>query len=345
MARRLYDVGVIQQRARGPQRHISKLRASSAIYVIGGLAVLLGVLWTLGIEATWAEVRKVGWMFPVIVALGGLRFLARAAAWTICLEPPHRLRLVDAFAAVLAGDALGNATPFGPLVGEPAKATFARQHVAGQPALTALAIENILYTLATAAMIAAGTIALLFTFEVPAQIREFSEIAVAGMALLIVVSLLVLWRRPAVVSRWLPGGEAGSRVSKLRILEHDIYSFASRRPGALVPAILLELGFHALGVLETHLTLLMLLPSPPSLLTSFIFETASRLVIVAFKVVPFQLGVAEASLATFAGLIQIDPKHGAAFSLIRKARVVAWALVGGVLLVRSGIRPGPSVRS
>jgi len=317
---------------------------SSALYVIGGLAVLVAVLWTLGIEATWTDVRKVGWMFPVIVALGGLRFLVRAAAWTICIEPPHRLRLRDAFAAVLAGDALGNVTPLGPLVGEPAKATFARQHVAGQPALTALAIENILYTLATAAMITAGTMALLFTFEVPARIREFSEIAVAGMALLIAVSLLVLWRRPALVSRWIPGGAAGSRVSKLRMLEQDVYSFASRRPGALVPAILLELSFHALGVLETHLTLWALLPSPPALLTSFIFETASRLLIVAFKVVPFQVGVAEFGLAAFGVIVGMDKTVGAAFSLIRKARVVVWALTGGALLVRSGTKTGPSVQ-
>ena len=329
----------MQQRTRGG------IRVSSALYVFGGLVVLVAVLWTLGIEATWTEVRKVGWMFPIIVALGGVRFLARAAAWTICIEPPHRLRLRDAFAAVLAGDALGNVTPLGPIVGEPAKATFARQHVAGQPALTALAVENILYTLATAAMIAAGTIALLFTFNLPGDVRELSMLAVGGMALLIMGSLIVLWRRPALVSRWIPGAVSGSRVSKLRALEHDIYSFASRRPGALVPAILLEVGFHALGVLETHLTLWALLGSPPPLLTSFVFETASRLVIVAFKVVPLQLGVAELTLATFAPYVGIDSTAGAAFSLIRKARVVVWALTGGALLVRSGIKTGPSVHS
>lgn len=328
----------MQQRMRGG------IRVSGALYVAGGLVVLVGVLWTLGIEATWTEVRKVGWMFPVIVTLGGLRFLVRAAAWTICLEPPHRLRLRDAFAAVLAGDALGNVTPLGPIVGEPAKATFALRHVAGQPALTALAVENILYTLATAAMIAAGTIALLFTFKVPDEIRELSELAVGGMGLLITISLVVLWRRPALVSRWIPGGVGGSRVSKLRVLEQDVYSFASRRPGALVPAILLEVGFHALGVLETHLTLWALLSSPPPLLTSFIFETASRLLIVLFKVVPLQLGVAELGLAAFAPLVGFDKTLGAAFSLIRKARVVVWALTGGALLVRSGVKTDPSVQ-
>ena len=333
---------MIQQRTRGAGRHIPTRTVSSALYVIGGLAVLAAVLWKLGLTETWTEVRKTGLVFPVIVALGGLRFLVRAAAWKICLEPPHQLGLRDAFAAVLAGDALGNATPLGPLVGEPAKATFARRYVAGGPALTALAIENILYTLATAAMIAAGTIALLFTFPLPVQVEELSQLAVAALAILIVVSLVILWRRPALLSRWLPSAArdaSGARVSKLQALEHDIYSFASRRPGALIPAALLEVSFHALGVLETHLTLWVLLGDPPAVLTSFIFETASRLVIVVFKVVPLQLGVAEASLAVFAPLVGIDAVLGGAFSLVRKGRVVIWALIGGALLVRSGVSP------
>ena len=324
---------MIEQPARG------RIRASGALYVIAGIAVLAGLLWKLGVDDTWGEVRKVGWMFPAIVALGGLRFLSRAAAWIICLEAPHRLRLREAFAAVLAGDSLGNLTPLGPLVGEPAKAAFARRYVSGAPAITALAVENIFYTLATAAMIAGGTVAMLFAFDVPPQIREFSQLAVLGIALLMASSLIVLWRRPAILSRWLPLATASnSRSSRLRALEQEVYSFASRRPGALVRAGSLEVGFHALGVAETHLTLWAMLGSQPDLLTSFIFETASRLVIVAFKAVPLQIGVAEVSLATIAPFVGLTPEVGTAFSLVRKGRVLVWQLVGAALLVRSGIK-------
>ena len=317
-------------------------RVMGAISVVAGIAVLATVLWKLGIAATWAEVRNVGWVFPLIVALGGLRFLLRAGAWMICLEPPNRLRLWDAFTAVLAGDALGNATPLGPLVGEPAKAAFARRHVAGQPALTALAIENIFYTLSTAAMIAAGTIALLFAFDVPDEIREVSRAAIAAIAVVIVASLLILWRRPKLLSRWLPvaAGEQGMRRnSRVRTLEQDIYSFSARRPGALIPVVMLEIGFHVVAVIETHLTLWSILGDPPASLTSFIVETASRLVLVVFRFVPLQLGIAEVGLAAFTPLVGIPPLVGVAYALVRRARVVFWALAGAALLVRSGISP------
>src|SRR4029434_1391857 len=108
----------------------------------------------------------------------------------------------------------------GPLVGEPAKAAFVRGRVALAPAVTALAIENVLYTLSgaamiaacmgalrlapavtalaienvlytlsAAAMIAAGMVALLFRFELPSAIRDVGEIAIAATIALFAIAL------------------------------------------------------------------------------------------------------------------------------------------------------------
>ena len=315
-----------------------------ALSILAGVAVLAALVWKVGFDQILEGFGRVGWAFPLIVALGGLRFLVRAWAWSICVDAPHRLSLRHAFAAVLAGDALGNATPLGPVVGEPAKVAFARTHVATAPGATALAIENLFYTLATAAMIAAGTLALLFTFELPAQVRDYSEIAIAAIAAAFVAVVLVIRRRPAFVSRFLPMlGAPGTRLhasgEKLHAVEQGIYSFASRRRGAVVPVIALELAFHALGVLETHLTMWMILQDPPSLVTSFILETASRLITVLFKFIPMQIGVAEGGLALATDLLRMGPNPGITFSLVRKGRIGVWAVVGAILLVRRGISP------
>lgn len=315
-----------------------------ALSILAGFAVLAALVWRVGPDQILEGFARVGWAFPVIVALGGLRFFARAWAWSICIEPPHRLSLRHALTAVLAGDALGNATPLGPVVGEPAKVAFARSHVATAPGATALAIENLFYTLATAAMIAAGTIALLLAFELDARIREYSELSVAAIAAAVIAIVIIFRRRPALVSRFLPmlGGK-GSRLQasgeKLQAVEQDVYSFASRRRGAVIPVIALELAFHALGVLETHLTMWMILDDPPSLVTSFILETASRLITVLFKFMPFQIGVAEGGLALVTELLGMGTNPGLTFSLVRKARVAVWAIAGAILLVRRGMSP------
>jgi hypothetical protein len=174
---------------------------SGVLTGILGLALLVWMVSTVGLAEIVADIRQVGWTILAIIAIGGLRFLLRAAAWRMCLDPPHYLSLGDAFSAVVCGDTIGNLTPLGPLVGEPAKAAFVRGRVPLGPAVTALAIENVLYTLTTAAMIAAGAVALLVRFQVPSAIRGAGEAAVAATVLLFALALWMLWRQPALLSR------------------------------------------------------------------------------------------------------------------------------------------------
>jgi hypothetical protein len=332
MARRLYDGGVSDI---GPAR---QSRAAGLLTAAAGTALFIWLVRTVGPGEIWIGFQKIGWGLTWIVMLGGLRFAVRAAAWSLCIEPPHTLRFVTAFNAVVSGDALGNVTPFGPLVGEPAKIACVRGQVALAPALTALAIENVIYTLSVAAMIAAGATALLFSVPLPLRLREFSEIAIACIVALFIGAGWILGRRPAVVGDWLPARwVAGSRLGKLRALEQEVLTFASRRRGAMLPLGVLELSFHALGVIEKHLTLWLILGAAPPLLTSFIVETADRLITVAFKFVPFQVGVGEAGTGLITQLLGLGPAPGVTVSIVRKARMGIWSLVGTALLVRRGL--------
>lgn len=324
-----------QPPAPSPRRGVS---VTGVLTAVGGLALLAWVVRAVGVAEIVADVRQVGWGLAIVVVLGGLRFLLRAAAWRLCLDPPHTLRLKDAFAAVICGDAIGNLTPLGPLVGEPAKAAFVRGRVALTPALTALAIENLLYTLSAAAMIAAGMVALLLRFQLPASVRGVGEAAIAGTVALFLVALWMLWRQPALVSRALGIARPLRRhAERVRQLEEDIYTFASRHRGALPGLAAAEIGFHVLGVTEMYLTLWLLNVGGPLLLNAFLFETANRLITVVFKVVPLRLGVDEAGTAWFATLIGLPYKTGLALAIIRKARMLFWAVAGGILLVREGL--------
>jgi lysylphosphatidylglycerol synthase-like protein len=318
--------------------------ASGVLIATGGGALFAWLVWRIGPSEIWSGFRQIGWGLVWIVLLGGMRFATRAAAWTLCIEPPHRLAFTDAFSAVVCGDALGNATPLGPIVSEPAKVAYVRGRLPLATALTALAIENVLYTLSVAAMIAAGTIALLFSFDVPLRLREFSEAAIAGIVVLFGVAAWVAWRRPALVSgrlsTWLRPGEtsaARSRPDRIRALEQEVYTFATRRRSVVVPIVALELAFHVLGVAETHITLWLIREQPPPLLTSFVLETVNRLITVGFKFVPFQVGVGEASAAFFTQLLGLGSASGLTLSIVRKTRMGVWALIGTILLVRQGL--------
>ena len=326
---------------RSPRR---RLTLAGALTTAAGVALFVWLIWYVGPGEIWDGFRQIGWGLAAIVAIAGLRFAVRAAAWRLCLEPPHTLRLPDAFAAVVSGDALGNLTPLGPIVGEPAKAAFVRTRVPIGAALTALAIENVLYTLSVSAMIAAGSVALLARADVASPLRHAGEIAIGAVFVLYLATLWTLWRRPAVLSRalaflarWSASPSLAARVAKMRALEDQIYTFAARRRHALLPLAALELAFHALGVLEVHVALWMLLPQPPALLTSFVIETVNRLITVVFKPVPMQVGVNEAGTALVTQVLGLGLQVGITLAIVRRARILFWMLAGTVLLVRHGL--------
>jgi hypothetical protein len=304
-----------------------------------GLGAMAWMVSSVGPAKIVDDVANVGWMLIAIVAIGGLRFLLRASAWRQCLEPPHRLSLGDAFAAVVSGDTIGNVTPLGPLVGEPAKAAFVRSRVALGPALTALAIENVLYTLSTAAMIAAGMVALLISFQTTSAIRGLGELAVGGTLVLFGLALWMLWRQPALISRALGLAPRLKRhAERIKEIESRIYTFASRHRGRLPLLAATEMSFHVLGVAENYLTLWTLNKKvAPALLTAFILETAYRLITVVFRFIPMRLGVDEVGTGYLTQVLGLGVSTGTSIAIIRKLRMLFWALVGGVLLVREGL--------
>jgi hypothetical protein len=323
------------------------LTLAGTLTTVAGIALFLWLVWNAGPQAIWRGLGQVGWGIVAIFGIGGLRFAARAAAWIRCLEPPHTLRLSAAFTAVVSGDALGNATPLGPLVGEPAKVAFVRTRVPLGVAFTALAIENVFYTLSVVAMIAAGMIALLLRGGLARDLQLAAEIAIAVVFLAYVAVAWALWQKPALLStlvafagRFARWKGLTARLDKVRRLEHDIYTFASRRRQTVGFLVATEIVFHALAVLEVHLTLWLLFPPDhaPTLVTSFILETAHRLITVIFKFVPMQQpGVSEVGTMLVAQLLGLNAQAASTLVIVRRARMIFWQLTGTALLVRHGI--------
>jgi hypothetical protein len=323
------------------QRSAIAAAATTAV----GILLLIWIVWSAGPQQIWTGLQKIGWGLAAIIAIAGLRFAVRAFAWIQCLEPPHRLRFADAFVAVVCGDALGNATPLGPLVSEPAKAAFVRDRVPLAAAFTALAIENLFYTLSVAAVIAAGIIALLLRGGLERALVLAAELGIVLVLVTYAVAAWALLRRPALISRTialgarlLPWARLDQRLEKARRLEHDIYTFTTRRPDAAATLIATELTFHALGVVEVYLTLWLLLPAAPSMVTSFILETANRLIIVLFKFVPMQQpGLNEAGTVLAAQALGLTAHDAGTLAIARRARMLFWQLAGTALLLGRGM--------
>ena len=297
-----------------------------------------------GVGEIAAGIGRLGWLFLVVVALGGLRLAVRGMAWRGCLEGPHRLTPGRAFQAVVAGDTLGNLTPLSLLISEPAKALFVRDREPVSRTLAALAVENLFYTLSAALVIAGGALALVLRLRTADTWWLASVGLVAALIVLISLVHAVIWRKvrvasglvelvgrrraPQLVARW------GKRV---RQVEDRVYTPYPREPGRLVRLACWELSFHALAILEIYIVLSLISDIAPTLLDAFVFESTNRFITTLFKVVPMRIGVDEAGTAAFAELLAFGTAAGVTLAIVRKARMLVWMTAGIGLLVRRGL--------
>ena len=325
-----------------PSRRVSWLVVISSA---AGTVLFVAAVRHVGWQEMLDGIRRVGWGFFTVVALGGLRFATRALAWMACVGGPVRLRFRTAFEVVLASDALGTLTPAGPLASEPAKVVFVSGGLPLKAALPSVAIENILYTLSAGLMIATGAVVLLQTAALQGSMRTASALAAAGFGAvaIVLIALARTSRRPV---RWMagrvdrfPGGpRLAGWLRSLIDLEDRTLGFAADRPWRWLAVFLLEVGFHALAVVEVWLTLRWILPagSHPSLLGAFVLESTNRLITVVFKFVPLRVGVDELGTGAVTTLLALGPAAGVTLAVIRKGRTLCWTAVGVALLLRRG---------
>lgn len=324
-----------------------KLARFGIIFAILGLLLFGYFVRKAGVSDVMAGIRRLGWGFLLIIAISGVRQTARSLAWLRCFEPPHSLRFRDAFAARVMGDALGNIIPLASVaVAEPSKAAFVAHRVPLMASLSALALENIFYSLSVALLIFSGTTALLFSFSLPKPLRYASIIAMMVTLIIAPVGYFVLRRQWKFLSRpmSLLGGWGIARtwitesgIPRAQSLENRIYGFYARNSNRLISIFLLEVCFHLAGITEIYVTLYFISSVPPTLLTAFILESVNRVINVVFKFIPLRTGIDEAGTGMLAKVLGFTTAVGVTLAIVRKARDIFWASIGVALMVRRGL--------
>ena len=313
----------------------------SAAVLALGVALLVVSIRQAGVDNITASIRSVGAWLALVIVLGAARMALRARAWATCSRVEHSegLPFTAAFGAMLAADALGNLTPLGMLASEPAKVVFARRHVSTAASLSSVTVENGFYTASVLTMLLGGVWVLLQRAEVPPLLERMGEAIVAASALTALVALWMFWTRPALLSR------AGHLLARLigkpgstetfDALERSVYDVVHWPAPRLVEVALWEAGFHLLAVLEVWVVL-RVMPGgeTTSLQDAFLMETTGRFITVAFKFVPYRLGVDEIGSGSIAQLIGLGASAGVALALVRRVRILVLNVVGIVLLAR-----------
>jgi hypothetical protein len=321
-------------------------RVTRVISSIAGVLLFIYALRVAGVENVVDGIRKTGLGFIWIILLSGFRYVVRCFAWRLCVEDPERLSMTDALAAFITGDAIGNLTFFGPVASEGTKAMVVRRHLPMLSALSSIALENIFYALSVAVMVLIGALVFASAFR-GSQVAQFMTVGSAAAAIaLAIVTLLLLYRRPRVLTGIVEqiitrtsGFGLQSRVDAIRELEDRIHRFASSYPKRVPEVLFFEFLFHVGGVAEMYVLLMLLVGGSPRtlLLESIVLETVNRLITVVFKFIPMRIGVDEAGSGLATQMLTLTTSVGVTMAIVRKARTLFWAGVGVALI---GLRKG-----
>ncbi len=324
-----------------------KLAPVGIIFAILGLLLFAYTVRKAGVAQIISGIQRLGAGFLLILMLSAIRHVVRSIAWTKCFERPYDLRFRDALEARLMGDALGNVIPLASMaVSEPSKAAFVRHRVPLMAGLSALAIENIFYSLSVVIFIFSGMTALLLSFPLPKPLRYA---AIGSLVIILIIAplgyLVILrqWKFLSGAFTWLgnrTGGRGWIEVANARAqtLEERIYGFYERNSARFLPILGLEVCFHLAGVAEIYTTLFFISETvAPTLLTAFIMESVNRVINVAFKFVPFRTGVDEYGSGALAKVLGFTRATGVTLAIVRKARDIFWTTIGVLLIIRRGL--------
>jgi glycosyltransferase 2 family protein len=323
-----------------------RLKPLGIIFALLGLLLFAYFVWKAGAGEIANGIKKLGAGFLLVLAISSIRYIVRTLGWTLCFTGEHRLRFRDAFRAYVVGDAMGNLTPLGLVASEPTKAALVRDRVPLLTAISALAVQNLFYSLSVALFILSGIVALLLSFPLTPGLRLMSLISLGVVLAIILFGLIVYklrWKFLSAAFERLRKNRFGQRFLKEKqrentsAVEDTIYSFYSRHRARCALIMVLEICFHLAGVLEVFVTLSFISDVQPTFMAAYVLESVNRIINVVFKFVPLRAGVDEAGSSWVTKVLKFGVTTGTTLAIIRKARVICWTALGVAFLVRRGL--------
>jgi hypothetical protein len=303
-----------------------------------GVALLVFTIQRVGWSVVVASITSVGWWFLLVVVLGAARMACRSRAWMVCAGDAQ-LRFKDAFGAIIAADALGNLTPLGLLASEPTKILLTRSRVSTVTAVASVTIENAFYTASVLAVLLGGTWFFFQRAGAPPALEQIAEVIVVGIVIAAVAGLWAARSQPAILSRFAPlvsrlAGRSAVPADAIREVEARIYGVLEWPVPRLAHVAMWETIFHIFAVAEVYVVLRSLPGAEPTLVDAFLLESAGRFVTVAFKFIPYRLGIDEAGSGAVAQVIGIGPAAGVTLALVRRLRILVLNAFGLIRLAR-----------
>lgn len=326
--------------------YLNRLKLAGIVLTVAGIGLFAYLVYSVGLGELVEGIERFGLVgFAVILLLYFLRIVVRAIAWSFSVYEPYKLEFRDTLPAVVIGEATSSIIPLGILISGTAKAVAVRHRVPLVAGLSSVATENLFYSLVTSVFLILGALTFLRSAPLEEGWIVTIDVLIVGIALLLALMLLMVlrqWHFASETCEWLYQRGIGRRFLEkgrmdVRLFENLIYGFYRRYPRRFLPICGLEALYHAIGVVEVFYVLSRLNDAFPSLMTSFLLESVSRLITIMFKIVPLTIGVDEAGAQFVGEAFALAAGVGVTLAIIRKGRILFWTAIGLLLMIKRGM--------
>ena len=326
--------------------NVRRLKIFGFVLTIFGISLFAYFVYYVGFREILKGIGAIGISgFVVILFIYFLRIVVRSISWKLSVTKPYALSFKDTFPAVIIGEALSSMIPLGILMSGTAKAVAVRKRVPIVAGLSSVATENLFYSLVTALFICFGAAAFLSRFELPFLWVYLVDLIIVFLILAIILGALVVirqWNWASAICDWLYKKNILRSVLdsgrlQVRLFENLIFAFYRQYPRRFLPICGLQVLFHSLGVFEVWFILSRIGDRIPAISTAFFLESISRLITIVFKLVPLVIGIDEAGAEFITETLAIGVGVGVTLAIIRKGRVLFWAAIGVILIIKRGL--------
>ena len=317
------------------------MRSARPLLLGAGLASVAYLVARTGVETLLEPLRTLSWRLPVFLVLPyALVALLHTVAWRLVFAhaPPSLRRL---FCVRLAGEALNLGTAS--VGGEPLKVYLLRPWVPLAEASAVQVVDKTAITIGQVLFLAVGlAVAIPHVELAPDFVRAMlvlfgiQVVAVAGFVLVQCAGLGGWMLR--VLDRL--GLAAAERARGFARFDRALVEAYRERRGAVAASVLVHLLGWLAGSLEVYLVLRWLDVGSPLTVALAIDAFGTGIKFLAFAI-PGAIGVLEGGYMLVFSAFGLGGGLGLSFTLVRRLRMVAWSLVGLVVLAWLRAAPVP----
>ena len=286
------------------------------LFLLLGVAILACLVYYMDVSILVNSFRLLGAKIFFVFGVAILWISCNAYCLSTLLG--HKIPFYHVLYTQVTGDGYNVITPFAGLGGEPYKAKHLSNWVTLDTASEAIFRDRLIHSLSGIRYTSLTMLVVLLL--VPLEKTYFITFTIIGLVLTAVSVLLTL-----LILSNAPNQFLGKILRKLKILKD--YRSNPLDKGTFLKALFLKLMGRGLNLME-FLMIFTLLGISPSLLELVTISAMLSLSGTLLFIVPQGIGVNEAGISGAFKLVGRSANLGLSFGLIRRARVLFWAVFG-----------------